>query len=196
MKSTKILLGLVSAAAFAAAAASARAQTCGNGQPVTGTPATVALLPTLVYEVDYAVASKVDPAVTQPAFSNTIVTVGLPKSSTARCRVQVRWVDWNGATKGISGPQFVGPGQSLEFTSSVNTGNPTEYPPYCENVFRNAPDEFEGYAQILTDANCPAGTRFRVDAEWVTATPLVGTQSFTYFYKPVAVSAPAGVAGY
>jgi hypothetical protein len=160
-------------------------------QPVFVTPPVPPVLPNLLYEIDYAVsAGNVLPP---PAASNTIVSLGLPANSPVKgCLLQIAWFDWNGAPAGFSGPFPVALGQTFEFTSSGSAA-PFEYKPFTENVFRNPQSPaFEGYAKVLS--NCPVGTKLRVDAEFVTATPPGVAQSFEY--KSINVTNPAGAIGY
>ena len=185
-------------------------------QPVVVGPYT--LLTKAIYNLDYAVSTASSPPATQPAGgSETIVYIGLPSgisttSSYALCQAQVDWFDWNNVPAGLSGPGFLpsggGPvmllaGQTLEYTSSINSANPGEYPPFTENIFRDVTNPktsvtpFEGRAEvrILCPAGVAAPTALRVDAEVVTVTTNAAGQ-LDFHYKPVNVTKIIGLIGY
>ena len=102
---------------------------------------------------------------------------GQPSGRPVGCLAQVDWFDWNGVPAGVSGgpgatPTTLLANRTLEFTTSSNA-NPNNYPNFQENVFRDAKDPFEGYAQVRIQ--CPAGAAgikaLRVDAEFATFDP-------------------------
>jgi len=190
----------------------AASQAHGAPQPVIVGP--YVLLTTAIYYVDYAVSTA--NAASQPTSgSDTIISIGLPSgasSSGGLCQAQVFWLDWNGAHAGLSGPGFlpggggpndIVPGQTLEYTSSLNSGNPFEYPPFDENVFRditnpaNSVAPFEGYAQvrILCPPGTPALTQLRVDAEVVSVSK-TPSGALSFRYKPINVTKVSGLVGY
>jgi hypothetical protein len=179
-------------------------------QPVYTGPYPV--LPTIVFDVDYAVSTAFSGSTLAPG-SETIISIGEAtdaKMGSAPCVAQVDWFDWDGSPAGLSGPgkdstgvvNTLTPGKTLEFTSSLNSGFPMEYFPFQENVFRNtslpagSKVAFEGHAQIRI--SCPAGVPrpgLRLDAEVV---------RFHYndkglprvVYKPVNITKTAGLTGY
>jgi hypothetical protein len=183
------LAGLCAAQAYAA-------------QPVILPPYPV--LPTVLYDVDYAVSSPA-PAGAPGMSADTIISIGLPTSvKTTGCSAQVDWFDWDGTPAGLSGPGAgatglltVVPGQTLEYTTSSN-GNPNNYPNFQENVFRDSSKAFEGYAQVRIQ--CPSAVTLaalRVDAEFATSTPS-GSTDFpaSITTKTINVSKPTGLIGY
>jgi hypothetical protein len=122
----------------------------------------------------------------------------------------VDWFDWDGFPAGLSGPGFIStstpntllPGQTLEFTTSLNSANPLEYPPFTENVFRDTTNPagsvvpFEGRAEVRVI--CPAGVSIRllrVDAEVATAV-ISASGALVYHYKPINVTKVSGLVGY
>lgn len=182
--------------AYAAAAAAALASLASPAlaaQPVIPTPAGTPTLPIVLYEIDYATSGRIK----GPGVADTIVSLGLPNRPLGtKCAIQVAWFDWNGAPAGVSGPVGLTPGMTLEFTTSVNLGNPLEYPPYQENVFRSSRVPFEGFAQIRSDDTCPATLRLRTDAEFATlTTPATGAPGVVAF-KPITVTNRNGTTGY
>lgn len=180
-------------AAAAAAALASLAQPAFAAQPVIPTPAATATLPIVLYEIDYATAGRIK----GPGVVDTIVSLGLPNRPLAtNCPIQVAWFDWNGAPRGVSGPVNLTPGLTFEFTTSVNLGNPLEYPPYQENVFRSSRVPFEGYAQIRTNDTCPSTLKLRTDAEFATLTvPATGAPGVVAF-KPITITNRTGTTGY
>jgi hypothetical protein len=165
-------------------------------QPVLVTAPGTALLPTLMYEVDYATAGPLDPHSGFAGQADTIISIGIPaKAPVPKCQLQVAWYDWNGTLVGVSGPAGIGVGTTYEFTTSVNSGNPVEYAPFQENVFSDNKAPFEGYAQIRNDGNC-GKDKLRVDAEYVTLSAFNGTNNVAEQTKPINVTAPAGATGY
>lgn len=180
-------------AAAAAAALASLAQPAFAAQPVIGTPAGTAVLPIVLYEIDYATAGRIK----GPGLVDTIVSLGLPNRPLGtNCPIQVAWFDWNGALAGVSGPVALTPGLTFEFTTSANLGNPLEYPPYQENVFRSRRVPFEGYAQIRTNDTCPSTLKLRTDVEFATLTvPATGAPGVVAF-KPITITNPRGTTGY
>jgi hypothetical protein len=183
----------VSAIAVGGAAA-AMATPAGGGQPVQGTPGGTRLLPTVLYRLPYAVStfSKVAPA------TETVVSIGTDKAlktaAGAPCNIQVEWVDWSGATVGVSGsvplaPAFPGDG-SWEFTTQVAAG--VSLFPFILNVFSNLTAAFEGHANIRTD--CPSTTKLLVDAEFVLA-GVNPAGALSHKYKTIVVVKPSGNVG-
>jgi len=157
-------------------------------------------LTTVYYDVDYAVSGTSQLGVK----SDTIISIGLPSSvNVTGCQAQVQWFDWNGALAGLSGPSSptaaiptLAPGQTLEFTSSP-TAVPGEYPDFVENVFRDTKTSFEGYAQIRVACSNGATLRgLRVDAEFVTQTPVGAGVPPLISSKTINVTKPAGLVGY
>jgi hypothetical protein len=186
-------------AAIAAISLTSSFGTAMAAQPVFVTPPGTPLLPALLYEIDYATTGRLAGS-TGAGMVDTIVSIGLPAKSTgAKCNIQVAWFDWNGVLAGVSGPNGglpLTPGVTLEFTTST-TGVQAEYPPFFENIFSDIKSPFEGYAQIRSDASCPAPQKLRVDAEFVTFTvPPTGANIGTVNYKPITVTNPKGVTGY
>jgi hypothetical protein len=187
----RTLFRMTFAAALTAIAAPALAQ-----QPVFPTPPGTALLPLALYEIDYATAGKLAQQSGFTGNADTIISIGLgAKAPVKKCQLQVAWYDWNGVLAGVSGPAIVNAGTTLEFTTSVNTGNQFEYEPFQENVFSDLQGPFEGYAQIRNDGNCPKD-KLRVDAEFAVLSTLSGTANYAVKYKSIAVTNLAGVAGY
>ena len=168
------------------------------------------LFTTAVYDLDYAV-STAGTAKQPTSGSETIVSIGLPSGAVAaeaQCAAQVDWFDWDGFPAGLSGPPGTaagGPinlvaGQTLEFTSSLNTANPFEYPPFTENVFRDTTNPqgsvvpFEGRAEIRVSCVKPVATPLRVDAEVVTVESTAS--GLVFKYKPINVTQVSGLIGY
>jgi len=167
------------------------------------------LFKTILFDVDYAVSTA--SASTMPLGSETIISIGLATNApttSAGCQAQVDWFDWDGTPAGLSGSNkapvgpFLLPGQTLEFTSSLNSVNPGEYPPFTENVFRDTTNPqgskvaFEGFAQIRV--LCPAGVptpKLRVDAE-VAKAQVNANGGLGFQYKPINVTKTTGVVGY
>ena len=175
--------------AGAALAISTLAPAAEAAQTVYVTPAAAALLPTVRFDLGYAVAGR--QATEQGVLTNadTIVSIGLSSGVTATCYVQLAWYDWNGVLTGVSGGYPVGPGRTYEFTTSVNSLQPGEHPPYVENIFRNTSKPFEGYAQIRS--NCTT-VPMRADAQFVLTdakTPSPPT------YKPIRIMKTTGLVG-
>jgi hypothetical protein len=196
-----------------AAASITTSQALAAPQPVVVGPYPV--LRTAIYDIDYAISNPDPAGSTQPRdASETIVSIGLPSGASsvaAVCQAQVDWFDWDNTPAGLSGPGFLAaggpvnlvPGQTLEFTTSTNSVNPLEYPPFTENIFRditvpvNSVKKFEGRAEVRI--LCPAGVvppkTLRVDAEVVKVeTTAAGLLSFTY--KPINVTKTSGLVGY
>jgi hypothetical protein len=147
-----------------------------------------ALLPNVLYVVPYAVSTQ--PATTaNPVFplAETVITIGGVK----RCKVQVQWVDWNGATAGLSGapvpPPAIPPNGALEYVTRQNAVVPLS--PFVLNVFSDVKEPFEGHANIRSD--CKVGTKLRVDAEFVVLTGSTAAPE----YKEIPVVQPAGNLG-
>jgi hypothetical protein len=86
-----------------------------------------------------------------------VATVGNPRSNGQSCRVQLEWLDWDGAAAGVSGPFLLAPDDTLEFTTAVDPAFPTTYQ---LNVLRNRDTPFEGHGKVRS--NC---TRLKVDAQ-------------------------------
>jgi hypothetical protein len=169
------------------------------------------LLKKIVYDVDYAVSTTTPGTAAPSAGSETIISIGLPTNGAAtgaQCQAQVDWFDWDGFPAGLSGPSPAGsvptllPGHTLEFTTSLNSATPQEFPPFTENVFRDTTKPagskiaFEGHAQVRV--LCPSGVaspKLRVDAE-VVRFETDANGKLKYKYKPINVTRTAGLSGY
>jgi hypothetical protein len=179
------------------------------GQPVFLGP--YPALPTVLYDLDYAVSVPVPAGSVGPA-ADTIVSIGLGASEkvTGSCYAQVAWFDWDGAPAGLSGPPLdasgapipLAPGITFEYTTSTN-GVPVNYPDFQENVFRNITSPsgsvlpFEGYAQVKIGCTTSILLKaLRVDAEFVTRYSASTDPTDPLQRKTINVSKAAGIVGY
>jgi hypothetical protein len=166
-RSTNLFRMSVLSAVFAAGLTMFAGSASAAPQAVTLTPAAPPVLPTVLYQLTYAVSDH--RGTTQPTGSGvsaeTVVSLGLPLGFTASCRAQVQWIEWNGTIAGYSGPAQLVPGATLEFTTVNDPAVITT--PYIANVFSNivSPRTFEGHARIRVD--CPV-SGLRVNAAYLT----------------------------